>query len=439
MAVCGASLAGLRAAQTLRAEGHRGPIVMIGEERHLPYDRPPLSKQVLAGTWPAEKAVLADRKALDELAIDLRMGVPAVGCDPETGVVTLADGTAVGAGGIVLATGAQPRLLPGLPPPGGRGPVHVLRTLDDEMALRARLGEAGASPRVVVVGAGFIGSEVAATCAQMGCRVTVVEISTTPLAGALGEQVGAAVAALHGIHGVALRTGVGVAQVRAAGPVPAAPPGSAGSLQSSGAVPAGAPRGPRGAVEVVLSDASTLEADVVVVGIGVAPSTGWLSGTGLGIQDGVRCDRALFAADGVVAAGDVARWDWEHDETVESVRIEHWQVAAEAGVAAARSLLAGRRQAPAFRPVPYFWSDQYGLRIQVLGHPDPADELVVVDGALTTDPGADQPSRFFALYGRRGRLSGAVALSRPRPLMAVRPLLERGCSLDEALASARSA
>jgi 3-phenylpropionate/trans-cinnamate dioxygenase ferredoxin reductase subunit len=393
--VVGASLAGLRAAETLRAEGHRGRIVLVGEEDHPPYDRPPLSKQVLAGTWPPERATLADEARLAAQGLEARLGCRAVGLDAEARRVSLDDGTVIDADGVVVATGCRARHLPGTGPG-----VHVVRTLEDSAGLRAELLAGGPGTRVVVVGAGFIGSEVASTCQGLGCRVTVVEAAPTPLALALGEQVGAACGALHGRHGTELLTGVGVAAVRAPGP------------------------GQPGAV--VLADGRELAADVVVVGIGVAPNVEWLEGSGLTLGNGVLVDQALFAADRVVAAGDLARFP--HSAYGE-VRIEHWQMAAELGVAAGRSLRAGRADAPAFDTVPYFWSDQYGMKFQLLGHPSPDDEVVVVDGALDGE-------RFVALYGSAGRLTAAVALSRPRQLMAYRPLLSAGATLDEARALA---
>jgi 3-phenylpropionate/trans-cinnamate dioxygenase ferredoxin reductase subunit len=392
--VVGASLAGLRAAETLRAEGHQGRILLIGEELHLPYDRPPLSKQVLAGTWPPERAMLADMSRLDQLRIEPVLGHRAVGFDAGARRVELDDATVVEAAGVVVATGAHPRRLPGTE---DNPDVHVLRTLEDSAALRAALADRG-PVRLVVVGAGFIGSEVAATAHDLGAEVTVVEALATPLAPALGVEVGAACADLHRRHGVTLLAGVGVAAVVA---------------------PAG---GRPGRVE--LADGRSLDADVVVAGIGVVPAVGWLADSGLEVSAGVHCDGALFAADGVVAAGDLARWP---HPTYGDIRIEHWQVAAEEGVAAARSLLAGRADAPVFDPVPYFWSDQYGLKIQMVGHPAPDDEVAVVDGGLDQE-------RFVALYGRDNRLTGAVALSRPRQLMAYRPLLVAGASFDQARA-----
>jgi len=393
--VVGASLAGLRATETLRAEGFDGRILMVGEEAHLPYDRPPLSKQVLAGTWPPERTVLADRTKLDGYQAELVLGHRAIGLDPVARTVELDDGSTLRADGVVVATGARPRRLPGVQ---GQPTGRVLRTLDDAMDLRAAITSRDPRCTVVVIGAGFIGSEVASTCSGLGCAVTVVEALATPLEPALGPTVGAACAALHVRHGVELRTGTGVAALRTVG---------------------------EGATVVELADGMVLPADVVVEGIGVVPATEWLQGSGLEIGDGLHCDAALFAADGVVAAGDLARWP--HAGIGHPVRIEHWQVAAEMGVAAARSLMAGRAEAAPFVPIPYFWSDQYGMRIQVLGHPAPDDDVEVVHGTLDSE-------RFVVVYGRDGRLTAALGLGRPRQLMAFRPLLAAGATVAEARA-----
>jgi 3-phenylpropionate/trans-cinnamate dioxygenase ferredoxin reductase component len=401
--VAGASLAGLRAAQGLRDNGFVGTIVMVGAEMHYPYDRPPLSKQVLAGTWPPERTVLADRASLRELVVDIRLGRRATALDAEARRVTLDDGTVLDADGVVVATGARPRLLPAT---AVHGAVSVVRTLDDAERLRSAIEDAGPGCRVVVVGAGFIGSEVAATCAGLGCAVTVLEALPTPLAAALGEEVGAACGALHARHGVDLRTEAIVAGI---GP----PRGGAG----------------RAPLEVTVAKDGAIPADVAVIGIGVVPNTEWLEGSGLSVDDGVVCDASLFAADGIVAAGDLARWAWRHAGEERSVRIEHWEVASQMGTAAGRNLLAGRHAAEPFDPVPYFWSDQYGLRIQMLGRPDPTDEVAVVEGSLESEDG-----KFVAIYGRAGRLSAAIAVSRPRQLMAFRPLLAAGASWQEARA-----
>jgi NADPH-dependent 2,4-dienoyl-CoA reductase/sulfur reductase-like enzyme len=387
--VLGAGLAGLRAAQGLRRAGFAGRLVLVGAERHLPYDRPPLSKQVLAGTWESERTELAGQGALDELGVDARLGHAAVSLDVDARRIELDDGSSLVGDGIVVATGAVPRHV------FADDGVLVLRTIDDCRVLRERVLSVGPGCRVAVIGAGFIGSEVASTCSGLGCVVTVAEMLPVPLAPALGETVGGALGALHGRHGVDLRTETSVVSVTP---------------------------GEDGAASVELTDGTTVVTDVVVAGIGVVPDVSWLADSGLVLENGVVCDAGLFAADGVVAAGDLACWPYRG----EPVRVEHWQMAADMGEAAAASLLAGRASAPEFRPVPYFWSDQYGEKIQVLGRPSPSDEVVVVDGSLE--------GRFVALYRRGDTLSAVAAVTRPRQLMAYRPLLAAGAPFAEALA-----
>ena len=394
--VVGASLAGLRAAETMRSEGHGGAVVLIGAEPHLPYDRPPLSKQYLAGTWDLDRVTLRTPEKIDELGLDLRLGRRATGLDLAAKSVALDDGSAVSFDALVVATGARPRPLQGSE---GIAGVHLLRTLDDCQALRDATADPGT--RLVVVGAGFIGAEVAATCHGRGLDVTVLEALPVPLARALGEQMGAACAALHERNGVRLRTGTAVAGLR---------------------TDAGDP--PR-ITGVELADGTVVPADVVVVGIGVVPVTEWLEGSALEVRNGVVADATLHAADGVVVAGDVARWP--DDDGDGDIRVEHWTNAAEQGVHAAKSLLAGRKAAMAYRPVPYFWSDQYDVKIQVLGLPGPDDDVEVVDGSL-----AD--GRFVALYGRHGKLTAALGFGRPRQLMGYRSLLESRAGFSEALA-----
>jgi 3-phenylpropionate/trans-cinnamate dioxygenase ferredoxin reductase subunit len=395
IAVVGASLAGLRAAETLRAEGHGGPVVLVGAEPHLPYDRPPLSKQFLAGTWGLDRVLLRPSEKVTALGLDLRLGHRAEALDVEGHTVELDDGSTLRFDGLVLATGAHPRPLPGAAPLSG---VHVLRTLEDSLAIGVAARRPGA--RVVVVGAGFIGSEVAATCRGLGARVTVVEALAQPLARVLGAEMGAACGALHVDHDVELLTEVGVSALR--------------STDGGGAVNG-----------VELDDGRVLDADAVVIGIGVVPTTRWLEGSGLEIANGVVAQSTLHVADDVVVAGDMARW---FDQGVGAhIRIEHWTNAAEQGVVAARNLLAGRADASPYVPVPYFWSDQYDVKIQVIGHPSPDDDVVVVDGSVSE-------RRFVAVYGRAGRLTAALGFSRPRQLMAYRPLLEVGARFDDALA-----
>ncbi len=413
--VVGASLAGWRAVETLRAEGFHGSITLVGEEPHLPYDRPPLSKQVLAGTWPPEKAVLADKRRSDEHRVHEVLGRRAVRLDSGTRKLELQDGTVLHGDAIVIATGARPRTLPETGELGQRDGLFTLRTLDDSLALRAAVTAVEAA-RVVVIGAGFIGAEVASTCADLGCRVTVLEALDVPLRNVLGSTIGSHFASLHISHGVDLRTGVGVQRVRRAGTGTGAGAGAGEAGTSSGLV-------------IELDGGETFAADVVVVGIGVLPTTDWLSDSGLTIDNGVVCDDRLFAADGIVAAGDIARWHWRRNDGEEQIRIEHWQVAAEAGVAAARSLLAGRADAPAFTPVPYFWSDQYGIRLQVLGSPRGSDVVHIADGS-------PEEGKFLALFGRGDRLRAVMGIGKPRQLMGFRPLLQEGSSWSDALAHA---
>jgi NADPH-dependent 2,4-dienoyl-CoA reductase/sulfur reductase-like enzyme len=379
--IVGASLAGLRTAQTLRDEGYEGAVTLIGAEAHLPYDRPPLSKDYLAGTMPDDEVYLP----LDKIDVEteVRLSTRATELDLRRRQIQLDSGQRLGYDSLVIATGAHPRRLPGLPDLDG---VFVLRTIDDCRALKARLAN---GPRLVVVGAGFIGSEVAATCHQRGLDVTVIEALPVPMERAVGERVGRRCARLHTDHGVPLRLGVGVI-------------GLAGETAVTG---------------VALAGGEVVPADVVVIGVGVTPTTDWLVGSGLDLDNGVRCDpwcRALSQGDpvpGVVAAGDVARW--ENPLFGEVMRVEHWTNAAEQGRAAALTILHGE-DAPVFDPVPYFWSDQYETKIQFVGRPGP--DIHVVDAALDDD-------RFALAYGSEGRIVGALAFGRPARLMKLRNLI----------------
>jgi 3-phenylpropionate/trans-cinnamate dioxygenase ferredoxin reductase component len=397
--VVGASLAGLRAAEEVRHEGHTGPVIIVGDEIHAPYDRPPLSKQVLSGKWDVARIHHHAPDALDTLGLEFRLGRRATRLDQEERMLWTDDGESLHYDGLIVATGATARTLPGTE---SQPAVRALRTLDDCLAIRRTLLDAGEGARVVVIGAGFIGSEVAATCRGLGAEVTVVEALPTPLGRVLGDQMGEACAGLHRAQGVTLLTNVGVDRV-----VPA-----------SGT-----------AAVVHLVDGTALEADVVVVGIGVVPATSWLEDSGLLLDNGVVCSETLFAADRVVAAGDVARWT--HPGLGEQLRVEHWTNAAEGGAAAARNLLAGSSPAVPYGPVPFFWSDQYATKIQVIGLPGPDDEVVVVEGS-------PEEGKLVALYRRGDRLRAVLAFSRPRHLMAYRPLLAAGASFDEALAVSRS-
>jgi NADPH-dependent 2,4-dienoyl-CoA reductase/sulfur reductase-like enzyme len=394
--IVGASLAGMRAAEEIRHLGHAGKVVIVADEMHPPYDRPPLSKQFLAGTWDEARIHHHTPDKLDGFGLEFLLGQWAGSLDTEARTL-LADGREIHYDGLIIATGARARPWPDSEDVDH---VHLLRTIDDAQAIRADLLAAGEGARVVIIGAGFIGSEVAATCRGLGASVTVVEALPTPLGRVLGDRMGEACAQLHRAQGVTLRTGVGVDHV------------------ANG--PAGGP-----AVAVHLTDGSRLDADLVVVGIGVVPATAWLEGSGLTIDNGVVCSDALFAADRVTAAGDVARWT--PPTLGESVRVEHWTSAAEGGAVAARNLLAGSSEAAPYDPLFFFWSDQYETKIQVIGLPGPDDEVVVVDGSV-------EEGKFVALYRRGDRLRAALAFSRARQLMAYRPLLVAGASFDEALA-----
>lgn len=366
--------------------------MVIEAEDGPPYDRPPLSKQVLAGTWaPGDARLPVDADALE---VDWERGQRATGVDLGDRRVHLADGRSIGFDGLVIATGAAPRHLPGS---GGLGGVHVLRSLDDCLAIKADLD---ASPgRVVVVGAGFIGSEVASTCRQQGHEVTVVEALPVPMERILGTDLGSLTADLHRDHGVRVRLGVGVEALE------------------------GGDRVER----VRLADGSVIAADVVVVGIGVAPSTGWLEGSGLALDNGVVCDETCLAAPGVVAAGDIARWP--NARFGEVMRVEHWENALEQGAAAARRLLAGDGPGERFEPVPWFWSDQYDRKIQMAGRSGLDDLVRVVHGSV-------DERRFVALFGRGGRVVGVLGVNRPRHVMVWRNRISEAISWEDGLALA---
>jgi NADPH-dependent 2,4-dienoyl-CoA reductase/sulfur reductase-like enzyme len=395
--VVGASLAGFRAAEELRALGHDGPIALVGAEAHRPYERPPLSKQVLAGKQPPDATeVLPVTGSLDDLDLDWHLGEAATALDLGDRTVALAGGARLPFDGLVITTGASARPLPGTAHLDG---VHTLRTLDDCLALRAALD--AAPRRVVVVGAGFIGSEVAATCRGVGVDVSLVEALPVPLERGLGREMGAVLADVHRDHGVDVRLGVGVA-----------------GLDGSARVE-----------QVRLSDGTALEADVVVVGIGVSPNTAWLDGSGLTLDDGVVCDERCVAAPGVVAAGDVARWT--NPRFGEAMRVEHWDNAVAMGTHVARVLLAPE-EAPAFDPVPWFWSDQYDRKLQLAGRAGGGDTVEVVSGSV-------EERRFVAFYGRGGRIVGVLGMNQPAKVMRWRTLVEEGVTWDDALATAREA
>jgi 3-phenylpropionate/trans-cinnamate dioxygenase ferredoxin reductase subunit len=386
--VVGASLAGVHAAVALRREGFDGELVVADAQGHTPYDRPPLSKELLTGRFtPADIAL----RPANDLDVTWQLGSAARSLQLAAdggGVVTVGDDE-LAFDGLVIACGAAARHLPGT---DGVPGVQVLRTLDDATALAAAVD--GGLTSLVVVGAGFIGLEVAASCRSRGVDVTVVEPLPQPLGRVVGEDVGAAIAAVHRHHGVDVRCGVSVASVADAGP--------------SG-------------VAVTLDDGSVIEAGRVVVGIGVQPATGWLEGSGLTLDDGVVCDETLLAAASVVAAGDIARWPSRRYGTM--LRVEHWDHAVASGEAAGRRLLAGDTP-EVFDPVPWFWSDQYDTKIQLVGRPGP--DAQVVSGGFDED-------RFAVVYGNDGVVTGVLGVNRPRHVAMMRAAVADAMAFDDAV------
>jgi NADPH-dependent 2,4-dienoyl-CoA reductase/sulfur reductase-like enzyme len=392
LVIVGASLAGLRAAEAARKAGFEGEIVLIGAEPHLPYDRPPLSKQYQEAAVDgdaAETPTFRTKQDLDALGIELLLGQAATGLDTAKRMVQVGD-RPVSYDALVIATGARPRHLPGTEHLKG---VHVLRSLDDARAVREAL-DRGA--RTVVVGAGFIGSEIASAARKRGLDVTVVEALATPLVRATGQEMGAAIAALHERNGTLLRCGAGVAAVEGEGHVE----------------------------RVVLADGTRLPADLVIVGVGVVPTVDWLAGSGLTLDNGIVCDENLWTGvPGVYAAGDVA--NWPNAAMGERQRMENWTAAAEQGAAAARNAINPAAAKP-YSTVPYYWSDWYDLRIQFVGSPQ-ADEVRLVDG----DP--SNGDRWVALYRRGDRLIGALAVNGQAEIMKYRVQIMKGGSWDDAL------
>ncbi|MFE9684900.1 NAD(P)/FAD-dependent oxidoreductase [Streptomyces sp. NPDC006285] len=407
--VVGASLSGLYAARELRAQGFDGRLVIVGDEPHLPYDRPPLSKDFLTGRSDEGHLALSDAEESTALGAEWLLGVRARGLDAFRRAVLLDDGRTVPSDGVVIATGASARRLPG-PAPAG---VHTLRTLDDARALRAELT---AGPRhVVVIGGGFIGAETASSCAGLGHHVTVVEAAPLPLVPQLGPRMAALCAALHRRGGVDLITGTGVTALQ-------------GTTTPHGTT-AGPTRGDT-VTAVELTDGRRLPADLVIVGIGTIPNTTWLEGSPLAPRDsvpgdGVPCDAGCVTAlPQVVAVGDVAR--------VGGTRAEHWTSATEQPRVAVRNLLAGHT-AETVRPLPYFWSDQYGARIQFAGRRRDTDTVRIAEGTVTD--GAPGEGGLLALYERGGRTTAVLSVDRPRPFMRVRRELARAADEMGAAAS----
>lgn len=390
IAIVGASAGGLATAEALRRAGHAGPITLVGDEAHQPYDRPPLSKQYLAGEFDRERLALRRQAEIEALDIDLRLSSPAMGLDADQRCVTLADGHHVRYDGLVVTTGVRPRRLLGS---DGVAGVHVLRTMDDAQALKEQLRP---GRRLVIVGAGFIGSEVASTGRRLGADVTLLESGPAPLAQVVGQQAGRGLARLHHAHGVLVRTEAKAAEI----------------LSAYGRT-----------TGVRLADSTVVPADDVLVAVGSVPNTEWLDGSGLDVSDGLLCDEYSSAAPGVYGAGDVARW---HNPLFGiPMRVEHRTNASEQGMTVAHNLLNPDRRRP-YQPVPYVWSDQYGVRIQVYGYLPGHDEArVIMDGGS---------ERLLVAYRRSDRLTGVLAVGvPPRVLRAWRALIATGTEWTTAL------
>ena len=366
--IVGAAAAGLTTADALRRKGFDGSLTVLGAEGHLPYDRPPLSKQVLAGQWESERTSLRSAEALEKLDAEFLLGDPAIALDSGTRTVRTGSGRELRADSIVVATGVRPRRLPGQDELSG---VHVLRTLDDSIALRAEL--LGAR-QLVVVGEGVLGSEIAATARGMGLDVTLTGPLAAPMAAQLGPETAAALGELHADRGVRLRLGAAV-----------------DGLVGEGGRVSG----------VRLGSGEVLPADAVVVAIGADPVTGWLEGSGLRVDRGLVCDSRCRAAPGIYAAGDVARW--EHPD-FGSLRLENRTNASEQAMTVADNVLGADR---AYSPVPYFWTDQFDAKIHVYGVVSPDDDVTVVEGDRAE-------RRFVQVHRRGGRPVGVLGWGMPK-------------------------
>jgi 3-phenylpropionate/trans-cinnamate dioxygenase ferredoxin reductase component len=382
--IVGGGLAAARTAEQLRRSEYTGPVTIVSDEVHLPYDRPPLSKEVLRKE--VDDTALKPREWYDENDITLRLGSAATGLDTREQTVTLADGTVLGYAELVIATGLVPRRIPAFPDLEG---IRVLRSFDESLALREH---ASAARHAVVVGAGFIGCEVAASMRGVGVHVVLVEPQPQPLAAVLGEQIGELVARLHRDEGVDVRLDVGVTEVRGEGHVDT----------------------------VVLTDGTELPADLVVVGIGSRPATEWLDGSGIEVDNGVLCDEAgRTSAPNVWALGDVASW---RDPLGHQARVEHWSNVADQARVVVPAMLG--QDVPSIAVVPYFWSDQYDVKIQCLGEPQATDIVHMIE---------DDGRKFLAYYERDGVLVGVVGGGLPGKVMKARAKIAAGAPISEML------
>ncbi|WP_142281722.1 NAD(P)/FAD-dependent oxidoreductase [Mycobacterium kyorinense] len=382
--IVGGGLAAARTAEQLRRADYTGPLTIVSDEVHLPYDRPPLSKEVLRSE--VDDVTLKPREFYDENDITLRLGSAATSLDTAAQTVTLDDGTVLGYDELAIATGLVPRRIPAFPDLEG---IRVLRSFDESLALRRH---ASAARRAVVVGAGFIGCEVAASLRGLGVEVVLVEPQPAPLAAVLGAQIGGLVARLHRAEGVDVRTEIGVAEVRGRGHVDT----------------------------VVLTDGAEVSADLVVVGIGSRPATDWLDGSGIKVDNGVLCDAAgRTSVPNVWALGDVASW---RNPAGHQVRVEHWSNVAEQARVVVPAMLG--RETPSNVVVPYFWSDQYDVKIQCLGEPHATDIVHLVE---------DDGRRFLAYYERDGVVVGVVGGGMPAKVMKTRAKIAAGAPISDVL------
>lgn len=372
--VVGGGLGGLRTVESLRRLGHTGPVTLVSDEQLHPYDRPPLSKQLMGPL--AEPPYLRAPDAYGDLC-ELVLGHRAVGLDTAAKAVVLDDGTEVAYTAAVLAPGTTPRRLPLL----AEG-SHTVRGFADAVRLRDAIAAHG---RVAIVGAGFMGCEIASAAVAAGAAATLIEAAPTPLHAALGGAVGAHVGEMHAAGGVDVRCGVGVVGVRAG--------------------------------HVLLSDGSTVDAPVVAVCIGVTPAVDWLDGSGIAVDNGIGCDEyGETSVPGVYAVGDAAAWRPPGRD--ERVRVEHWTTTGAQALAVARNLVGPR--AP-LDPLHYFWSDQCATKLQCYGLPAPGDEVELV---------ADGPA-LLAAYGRGERASAVLGIGRVRELLRLRARLAAGASYPE--------
>ncbi|HEX2214525.1 MAG TPA: FAD/NAD(P)-binding oxidoreductase [Mycobacterium sp.] len=362
--IVGGGLAAARTAEQLRRSEYSGPVTIVSDEDHLPYDRPPLSKEVLRAE--TDDVTLKPAEFYAENDITVRLGSGARSVDTAARTVTLNDGSQIGYEELIIATGLVPKRIPSFPDLDG---IHVLRNYDESVALRK---QAGSARHAVVVGAGFIGCEVAASLRKLGVQVALVEPQPAPLASVLGVQIGELVARLHRAEGVDVRCGVGVSEVRGAERVE----------------------------KVVLSDGSELDTDLVVVGIGSHPATGWLEGSGIEVDNGIVCDtNGRSSAPHVWAIGDVASW---RHSLGHQVRVEHWSNVADQARVLVPTMLG--QEPPTAVSVPYFWSDQYDVKIQCLGEPEADDTVHIVE---------DDGRKFLAYYERDGVVAGVVGGGMP--------------------------